>query len=111
MSKSRIEALLEALINDTDPPQKPMSRVEAYLHILCDKHDELSEEIEDLKQNGSGTGNVGTDFGGVEITDGDPTKETTVMTLNPNAPEVNLYTAEEIDAMFDALVNGNEVAY
>ena len=38
--------------------------------------------------------------GTVEITDGEPTKESTVMTLNPNAEEVQLYTAPEIDAMF-----------
>ena len=55
---------------------------------------ELSEEIADLKESE----NVGTDFGGVEITSGEPTKDTTVMTLNPNAEEVHLYTAEEIDA-------------
>ena len=72
-----------------------------------EEFNKLSEEISDLKENG----NVGTDFGGVEITDGEPTKETTVMTLNPNAEEVHLYTAEEIDAMFNALVDGNEVAY
>ena len=55
---------------------------------------------------------------GVEITDGEPTKESTVMTVNPNAEEVNICTEEdfnafkeEIDAKFDALVNGNEVAY
>lgn len=47
----------------------------------------------------------------VEITDGEPTKEGTVLTVNPNAEEIHLYTAEEIDAKFDALVNGNEVAY
>ena len=38
-------------------------------------------------------------FGGtVEITSGEPVKEKTVLTLNPNSEEVNLYTAEEIDA-------------
>lgn len=48
---------------------------------------------------------------GVEITSGEPTKASTVMTLNPNAEEVNLYTAPEIDAMFDAFINAEEVAY
>lgn len=37
MSDSRIETLLEALLNGTDPPQEPMSRVEAYLYALCKK--------------------------------------------------------------------------
>lgn len=70
-----------------------------------------AELVEEVLESIPGGGNVGTDFGGVEITDGEPTKESTVMTLNPNAEEVHLYTAEEIDAKFDALVNGNEVAY
>ena len=37
MSDSRIETLLEALLNGTDPPQEPMSRVEAYLYALAKK--------------------------------------------------------------------------
>lgn len=44
------------------------------------------------------------EIGGVEITDGEPTKESTVMTLNPNAEEINIYTAEEIDVMFGTYV-------
>ena len=44
--------------------------------------------------------------GTVEITNGAPTKESTVMTLNPNAEEVNLYTAEEIDTMLQNLPSG-----
>lgn len=51
------------------------------------------------------------EINGVEITDGEPTKSSTVMTLNPNAEEVHLYTAEEIDAMFDAFINAEEVSY
>ena len=42
---------------------------------------------------------IGASDSGVEITDGEPTKNGTVMTVNPNAEEVHLYTAEEIDAM------------
>ena len=76
---------------------------------LEERVDKLSEDIKGLKENGSG--NVGTDFGGVEITDGEPTKSSTVMTLNPNAEEVQLYTAPEIDAMFDAFINAEEVSY
>ena len=41
--------------------------------------------------------------GTVEITDGEPTKASTVMTLNPNAEEVNLYTAEEFDEVISKL--------
>ena len=51
------------------------------------------------------------EIGGVEITDGEPTKASTVMTLNPNAEEVQLYTAPEIDDMFDAFINAEEVSY
>lgn len=61
---------------------------------------------------------IGASDSGVEITDGEPTKESTVMTLNPNAEEVNLCTEEdfnafkeEIDAKFDAFINAEEVAY
>lgn len=54
---------------------------------------------------------IGASDSGIEITDGEPTKESTVMTLNPNAEEVNLYTAEEIDAKFDAFINAEEVSY
>lgn len=35
----------------------------------------------------------------VEITGGNPTKEGTVLMVNPNAEEVNIYTAEEIDEL------------
>ena len=61
---------------------------------------------------------IGASDTGVEITDGEPTKESTVMTLNPNAEEVNLCTEEdfnafkeEIDAKFDAFINAEEVSY
>ena len=37
--------------------------------------------------------------GTVEITDGNPTKSNTVLTVNPNGSEVRLYTVEEVDAM------------
>ena len=36
---------------------------------------------------------------GVEITDGEPTKQGTVMTLNPNAEEVNICTEEDFNAL------------
>ena len=37
MSESRIEMLLEALLNGEKPTIKPQSRVEAYLCALCEK--------------------------------------------------------------------------
>ena len=49
---------------------------------------------------------IGASDSGVEITSGEPTKESTVMTLNPNAEEVNLYTAPEIDEMLQNLPSG-----
>ena len=36
---------------------------------------------------------------GVEITDGEPTKESTVLTVNPNAEEVNLCTEEDFNIL------------
>ena len=64
------------------------------------KVEEINSEINNLKEAGT-----------VEVTSGEPTKESTVMTIDLNSEEVEIYTKEEIDAMFDALVNGNEVAY
>lgn len=55
-----------------------------------------------------GSGSVG-DIGGVEITSGEPTKESTVMTLDPNAEDIELYTVPEIDEKFDALGGGVEI--
>lgn len=40
---------------------------------------------------------IGASDSGVEITNGDPTKSNTVLTLNPNSEKINLYTAEETD--------------
>lgn len=34
MSDSRVEDLLDALLNGTDPPEEPKSRVEEYLYAL-----------------------------------------------------------------------------
>lgn len=41
--------------------------------------------------------------GTVEITDGEPTKESTVLTVNPNGDTVNIYTAEEVDVIKEEL--------
>ena len=64
------------------------------------KVEEINLEIDNLKEAGT-----------VEVTSGEPAKESTVMTIDLNSEEIEIYTKEEIDAMFDALVNGNEVAY
>ena len=43
-------------------------------------------------------------FGGtVEITNGNPEKENTVLTINPEADEVNVYTVEEVDVKLDEI--------
>ena len=43
-------------------------------------------------------------FGGtVEITSANPTKENTVLTINPNAEEVQVYTVEEVDDIVEEL--------
>ena len=44
--------------------------------------------------------------GTVEITDGEPTKESTVMTLNPNAEEVNLCTEEDFNILKEEIKVG-----
>lgn len=54
---SRIEAFLEALITDSEPPSQPQSRVEAYLYRLCELLGDVSEldnnsiELNDIKTN------------------------------------------------------------
>ena len=50
----------------------------------------VNEKIANLVDGISGT---------VEITDGDPVKSGTVLTVNPEANEVKIYTADEVDSM------------
>lgn len=45
--------------------------------------------------------------GTVEITSGEPEKENTVLTINPEAEEVNIYTAEEIDEKLSKINNSS----
>ena len=61
-----------------------------------------AEEIEKLKEE---SGNVNwDDLGGtVEITNSEPTKKNTVLTIDPDGEEINLYSAEEIDEMIEEL--------
>lgn len=50
------------------------------------------------------------DIGGtIEITSGEPTKDKTVLTLDPNGGEINIYTAQEIDLMISQLSGGETV--
>ena len=60
--------------------------------------------------------------GTIEITPDEPEKENTVMTFNPNAESVNLYTAEEVDTKLaqltrefnerlNSIQDGDEVMY
>ena len=41
----------------------------------------------------------------IEVTSGEPTKESTVLTINPSAEEINLYSAEEVDEKLDSKIN------
>lgn len=61
---------------------------------------ELSEESTNPIQNKVVAKQFAAFSGTVEVTSGEPTKEKTVMTFNPDAEDIHLYTAEEIDAMF-----------
>lgn len=45
----------------------------------------------------------------VEITEGRPTKKGTVLTVDPKAEEVRLYTADEIDVMMQNIPSGGSV--
>ena len=66
------------------------------------KYNELSAKI------GESTGFDPDLIGGtVEITDGNPEKDATVLTVNPEAAEINVYTAEEVDGLIDA----NRICY
>ena len=49
--------------------------------------------------------------GGVEITSGDPEKDNTVLTIDPNAEDENVYTAEETDGKFDELRNSGSIGW
>ena len=61
--------------------------------------------VESIDENGHPNGfSVIDQPSGVEITSSAPEKEGTVLTVNPNAEEINIYTAEEIDAMFGSYV-------
>ena len=60
---------------------------------IDEKVTEINSEISNLKESGA-----------VEVTSGEPTRENTVMTIDLNSEEVNIYTAEEIDAMFGSYV-------
>lgn len=96
---------------------KTRAKPEDYVYTPEEKKtwDDLKERIKKLEENG-GSGSVDLDLGGtVEITSGTPEHESTVMTVDPNAKDINLYVAEEIDKMFGsyatdvaALVGGIE---
>lgn len=64
---------------------------------------DTTELNEKLVQQGEAIANFG---GTVEITSGEPTKENTVVTINPNSETTNVYTAEEVDDMFNQLFEG-----
>lgn len=67
---------------------------EDYVMGLVAVVDEKVADLEEMTEGLSGT---------VEITDGDPEKAHTILTIKPNANEINLYTAEEIDAIANTL--------
>lgn len=52
------------------------------------------------------TENLGKMGGTIEVTSGLPTKDNTVVTINPNGSEVNIYTAEEVDALLSNVSGG-----
>ena len=62
----------------------------------------LSYTAEDIDQK---LGKVDKLGGTVEITSGAPTKENTVMTFDPTAEEVNMYTAPEVDELLETKMN------
>lgn len=67
---------------------------EDYVMGLVAVVDEKVADLEEMTEGLSGT---------VEITDGDPEKAHTILTIKPNANEINLYTAEEIDSIANTL--------
>lgn len=69
-------------------------QIQARKNIGAASEEDVSKTIE----------HVVNDFGGtVEVTSGLPQKEQTVLTVDPDGDEVNLYTAEEIDGMMEEL--------
>ena len=65
---------------------------------------ELLEDSTNPIQNQAVTKEFNTFAGSIEITSNDPVKEKTVLTFNPDAEEINLYTVEEIDNKFSGTV-------
>ena len=100
-NKSLIESITTSKVNVTDiinnlttnVSNKPLSAAQGV--VLKKLIDDLQLAISDV----SGT---------VEITSGNPTKNGTVLTINPDGEEVNIYEAKEVDEMFGIL--SNEIA-
>lgn len=63
-----------------------------------DLYDNVQDGIDEAKQELSKMG------GTIEVGD-EPTKENTVLTVDPNGDEVVIYTAEEVDEMFENVSN------
>ena len=61
---------------------------------------ELSNKVDTNTENLDKMG------GTIEITSGSPTKDNTIVTINPNGSEVNIYTAEEVDALLSNVSGG-----
>lgn len=68
------------------------NKIDESITIINETTDELIDDI--LNNEFCGT---------VEITDKDPVKKSTVLTISPSEEEVNVYTAEEVDEMVEGL--------
>ena len=90
--------------------------------VLLYKEQQLTEEQKAQARNNIGAADQNGLGGTVEITSGGPTKEQTVLTVDPDAEEINVYTAEEVDYKFEQfsqeidvfkslIVDANEVKY
>lgn len=66
--------------------------------------DERLKKINDLNTNINTLNEALDKFGGtIEVTADAPTKENTVLTINPDAEDIGIYTATEVDAMITNL--------
>ena len=118
---------LEDLGADMPQTRNSNNLPETVKSIKAVRYDEQNLTEAQKAQARTNLGAVGKDLfanqsGVVEVTSDKPTHEETVMTINPNAEEIHVYTAEEVDEKISKLseeiddlkamlIDGNEVEY
>lgn len=95
-----INEVNEKAENATVSDEKIIELVEGYFVENPIETGATAEQIAQINKNTSDISKFG---GTVEITHGEPEKENTILTIDPDAENVNIYVAEEIDKKFSQL--------